>query len=120
MFSFHRLNQEAFNLADQQCYPSKIGGALYGKGRICSLCRNLFTDRYIDHDVDIAPQLRMIISNQVALNPFSQLIVRRWDFYDEDTIMNYEIEMRDYIRNLSYDAEKVQEYRNKLLETWGI
>lgn len=110
--------QEAFNLADKLCYPSKKGGFLHGSSQISVHYGRILSDVYVNSDVDIAPQIRLVISNQVSLNPFSQLTVRRWDHYNAETIRDYEAEMREYIRNLSYNKDNVQEYREKLLKTW--
>ncbi len=111
-------NQEAFNFADQVCYPSRLGGILCENGNISNHYERICTDKYVNHEVDVAPQLRMILSNQLSLNPFSHLIVRRWDLYDQTTVSNYEAEMRDCIRHLYYDNVSVQDYRDNLLKIW--
>jgi hypothetical protein len=112
-------NNEAYNYIDMICYPSKKGGIIYGSKPISTHYERILSDSYVKSKVDIAPQLRLLISNQYTLNPSSDLIVRRWDFYDTERIAEYEQEMREYIRNMKYDANKVQAYREKLLEIWG-
>ncbi len=111
-------NHEAFNFADEFCYPAKRGGGLYGIGTISNQYEEIFSDEYVNQEMDIAPQLRLILSNRVTLNPYSNLIVRRWDLHDEETIANYEAEMRNYIRNLKYDEVSVQYFKSNLLKTW--
>jgi hypothetical protein len=110
---------EAYNFIDMICYPSKKGGVLHGKKPISSHYERILSDSYINSDIDIAPQLRLLISNQYTLNPTSDIIIRRWDLYDTELIVGYEQEMREYIRSMKYDADKVQLYREKLLDAWG-
>ncbi|MGA8163497.1 MAG: hypothetical protein WB791_00540 [Waddliaceae bacterium] len=51
----------------------------------------------------IAPQLRLLLNNRYTLNPYSHLVVNRWDFYDPEKIVPCENEMREFIRNLDAD-----------------
>ena len=112
--------KEAFNFADQLCYPSKRGGVLYGCDAFSNQYLEIFNERYLNAEADIAPQLRLILSNKITLNPFLHLIVRRWDLYDEETVRNYESEMRNYIRGLAYDEALVNYYRNTLFKLWEV
>jgi hypothetical protein len=111
-------NREAYSLADKICYPSKKGGFVHGTSPISAHYARILTDLYIMSDIDIAPQIRLILSNQLSLNPFSQLSVRRWDLYPPETITNYESEMRQYIRRLPYNKLRVKEYRESLINIW--
>jgi hypothetical protein len=112
------LNQEAFNLADILCYPAKKGGFVHGTRPISIHYGRILSDIYVNSDVDIAPQLRLIISNKTTLNPYSQLSIKRFDSYSPETIKGYEAEMKEYIRNMTFSEEKTQKYRDNLLNTW--
>lgn len=109
---------ETYNFVDLICYPSKKGGVIHGSKPISDHYLRILSDSYVNSDVDIAPQLRLIISNHFTLNPFASLTIRRWDLYDIATITAYEKEMREHIRTMDYDKEKVENYRKKLLELW--
>jgi hypothetical protein len=111
-------NYEAYNFADGQCYPAKRGGHRFGTWPISNHYDRMMADAYLDKKVDIAPQLRLLINNRYTLNPFSHLQVSRWDLYNTETILQYEEEMRENIRNIKYDIQKAEEYREKLFELW--
>ncbi len=110
---------EAYNFADDQCYPCERGGYRYGKHLISLEFERIMSDEYVSHDVKIAPQLRLLLNNKHTLNPFSSLHVERFDFYDSETIRSYEGELREYIRSLEFNPELVENYRNYLLEIWS-
>jgi hypothetical protein len=74
----------------------------------------MMTDSYISKDSEVAPQLRLLIDNRYTLNPYSNLVVKRWDLNDKERVAKYEAEMRKYIRNLKTDSKKVKEYKAKL------
>lgn len=109
---------EAYNFADLLCYPSKRGGHPWGSYPISNHYERVMTDQYLNHKLDIAPQLRLLVNNQYTQNPLSDLNVERWDLYDPETIAFYEAEMRECIRNLDYDSVKVKERRDYFLELW--
>jgi hypothetical protein len=110
---------EVYDLIDLICYPSKKGGFPHGTLPISSHYERILSESYVQSDVDVAPQLRLLISNRYTLNPYGALVVRRWDLYDAATISGYEDEMRQYIRNMHYDADKAQIYKQNLLELWN-
>ncbi len=112
------LNQEAYNFADEHCYPAKRGGHLYGKSPISYHYQHVMTKSYISKRSDIAPQLRLLLDNKYTLNPYSHLVVRRWDLYDKKTVAAYEKELREYIRNMTHDPIKAALYRDALLYIW--
>jgi hypothetical protein len=115
-----KLSTEAYNFADEQCYPSIRGGYRYDYENLSTHFERIMSDLYIDHKLDISPQLRLLINNRYTLNPFSHLEIQRWDFYDDTTISSYEAEMRNSIRLLNYNALKAQKYKQKLLEIWNL
>jgi hypothetical protein len=112
--------REAYNFADEQCYPSKRGGFRYDPAHLSDHIERIMSDLYVKHKLDASPQLRLLINNRYTLNPFSHLEIKRWDFYDAKTIADYEHEMRESIKNLPYDSTKAMEYRKLLLEIWDL
>lgn len=111
-------NHEAYNFADTQGYPSKKRGYRYGDSPLSNHFQRIMNDLYITKEVDIAPQLRLLINTRYTLNPFSYLDVQRYDLYDPATITAYEEELRAMIRSLPYDAQKVENYQQKLIQKW--
>lgn len=112
------LNNEAYNFADTHGYPAKRGGHRYGEYPLSNHFERMETDLYLEHKLDIAPQLRLLINNRYTLNPYSYLAIRRWDLYEPEVVASYEEEMREYIRHLTCDKVKVKAYKKFLLDEW--
>jgi hypothetical protein len=111
---------EAYNFADKHCYPSKKGGFLYDDAHLSNHIERIMSDLYVKHQLNVSPQLRLLINNRYTLNPSCYLEIKRWDFYDAKTVEAYEKNMREYVKNLPYNASKALNYREQLLETWGL
>lgn len=112
-------NKEAYNFSDMHGYPSKKAGYRYGEYPLSNHYDRIQTDLYINHELDIAPQLRLLLNNRYTLNPYSYLVVRRWDLYSNETVALYEEELKEAIRKLSYDLNKVESYRQHLVREWA-
>lgn len=110
---------EAYNFLDTLGYPCIRGGHQVGSYLISDDFERIMTDEYINHKVDIAPQLRLLVSNRFTLNPNSQLQIKRWDLYDAKIIKSYENEMRAHVKGLVYDTEKAKSYCKYLQELWN-
>ncbi len=108
----------AYVIADELLYPAIKGGHPYDHHLFSYHLQNVMTQEYVAGKVNIAPQYRLLINNQQVLNPFSVFEIQRWDLYDAQTIVNYESEMRDFIKNLKYNKTKVKNYRQLLLYMW--
>lgn len=65
-------------------------------------------------------QIRMLMSNRHTLNPFSSLIIKRYDALEPQVAHEYEKELREFISGLSSDGQQVNQYRQELLEAWGV
>lgn len=111
---------EAYNFADIQCYPAKRGGHRCGIDLISNQYKTQMSDLYVEGNVEIAPQLRLLINTKHTLNPYSHLRIRRFDLYDAGTICAYEKEMREYAASMSYNENKVKKFRAGLMKKWGI
>jgi hypothetical protein len=109
---------EAYNFADEQLYPCKRGGYQYGSYPISNHYERIFTDLYLEHKLDCAPQLRLLINNKNTLNPYSFLTIRRYDLYPEDLIKSYEDSLREKVKKLPFDPDKATKCREKLLDLW--
>lgn len=64
------------------------------------------------------PQLRLVLNNYYALNPYSSLIMLRYQTMHPAHEIEYEQALRKYMRALPYDEHKAEAYRKKLLNFW--
>jgi len=110
---------EAYNFADRQCYPCKGRGFRWGENLISEQYACVLSENYVLKQVEISPQLRLLMNNTYTLNPFSDLCVQRFDFYDPATIALYEKEMRSYLQNIPVNQFKLDAYRKKILKLWN-
>jgi hypothetical protein len=65
-------------------------------------------------------QVRMLMSNRHTLNPYSSLVVQRYDTLKAEERSLYEQELRSFIRGLVSDPEKAKSYKAELLELWEV
>ncbi|MCB1181589.1 MAG: hypothetical protein KDK55_06190 [Chlamydiia bacterium] len=65
-------------------------------------------------------QIRMLMSNRHTLNPHSSLYIKRYDALDSQIIQKYEQELREFIKGLDVDKEKVIQYRQELFTVWEV
>jgi len=111
-------NQEAYNFADQQCYPAVRGGYRYDNNLISVHFRTVMSDDYINKAVNISDQLRLLLNTRRTLNPYSNLKIKRWELQDPKKIQAYEATMRKMIRGFKFDRKKVVKYRQLLMQKW--
>lgn len=64
-------------------------------------------------------QIRMLLSNASTLNPYSSLVIRRFDKLTPEATEAYRTELRLAVRSLGFSQEKAKSYRNELLLLWG-
>jgi hypothetical protein len=114
----HHSNQEAYNFADKQCYPSIRGGYRYDNNLISVHYQIAMTFDYVNKSANISDQLRLLLNTRHTLNPYSDLKIKRWDLQDPKKIQAYENLMRDMIRNFKFDRKKVANYRQLLMRKW--
>lgn len=65
-------------------------------------------------------QIRMLLSNTSTLNPYSSLIVKRYDKLSPEATEAYMNELRLAVQSLRFSQEKAEAYRNELLLLWGV
>jgi hypothetical protein len=109
---------EAYNFADNQCYPALRGGYLFDDKLVSAHYKAAMTEDYINKEKNISHQLRLVLNNQHTLNPYSHLKIKRWDRQNPNNLAAYEKAMRTAIRNLKYDKNKWLKYNDYLLKTW--
>jgi len=62
---------------------------------------------------------RMLMSNAYTLNPYSALVVKRFDSNEPEDVNTYMEKLRDAVRALHFSEEKTEIYRDELLLLWG-
>lgn len=111
--------KEAYEFADNHCYPAIRGGAFYDDHLVSFHYQTSMTEEYINKSTNISDQFRLLINNQHTLNPYSHLIIKRWDQQNPDKVAMYENMMRAAIRNFQYDKKIWVKYKDYLLKkTW--
>lgn len=65
-------------------------------------------------------QIRMLMSNRHTLNPYSSLVIKRYDTLDPQVIRDYEQELREFIRSLAPEKEKIEQYKKELFACWEV
>jgi hypothetical protein len=63
-------------------------------------------------------QTRLLMNNQVTLNPESPLVIKRYEQTDPEQVEKYEKEMKDFISRIEVDTVKSNAYRKSLLSLW--
>ncbi len=96
-----------YELADKMC------GGVYTKESISQTMKGVEPSLFYS-------QIRMLMSNKSTLNPFSDLVVKRYDTADPAATQSYEKELKAYLGNLEADPEKVAKYKAELTQLWGI
>ena len=64
-------------------------------------------------------QTRLLMSNHSTLNPYSPLVILRYEMTDPQIIVTYEKEMREIIKNLQPDLYKSALYKAELASIWS-
>lgn len=110
MMQLFDASEERYSLVDTHAYVAYSGGKPFGQSPAsCYLLNDSLTN---------FPQLRLVINNSDLLNPYSSLVIKRYDTCTDGQRQNYEEEMRSLIRELPVDHEKCQAMRAYLLSLW--
>lgn len=109
---FQLFDASGYKMLNDQAYPSHISGRVYSTTNPPS--------EYIENNsISNFPQLRLMMDNQYSLNPFSFLIVKRYDLNTPEAVATYEKKLRKYIQTLPVDIYQKEIYRAQLLKMWG-
>lgn len=109
ILQFFDQSQE-YEFAKQHSYVAYSGGRPHPSNKNHEI---LFDDQASDF-----PQMRLVLSNESTLNPFSPLSIKRSDCMTDQERTKYETSLRALIEKLPFDAEKVLAMREKLLKLW--
>ena len=104
-----------------------VSGHMKGRGYYDLADAHCLTGKpilYSDELLAIAPQafygeVRMLLSNQTTLNPYSYLKMKRFDRMTASETKSYEEELRAWLRALSFSKEKAERYKQELLDVWN-
>lgn len=89
-----------------------------------AMCLNLNSNNSFSNMVQgthvsgFANQIRMLLNNKFTLNPYSCLIVKRYDKLPQHTVELYMTTLRNAVRNLQPSQEACDSYRAELLQLW--
>lgn len=98
--------EDFYQLADEQC-----GG--FEKALISEIVAGT-------HPKVFPWQIRMLMSNRHTLNPFSSLVVKRYDALAPEEVTLYQKELRAFIRTLVVDQAKAEQYKTELFQEWEV
>jgi hypothetical protein len=112
-------DHDAYELVDRLCYQSVGAGKVdpFIQEQLSSLFQSTLPRKF-DHNG--GGQLRIIMNTSESLNPYNSIYMRRYDLLDPIVVKNYEHALRERVRKLPFDSEKVEIYKEKLKALWGI
>lgn len=119
---FEPHTRNGYELTDELCYPAKAGDVVGGTydHNVTRPFSEIFQETYPRRFDTSYSQIRLIMNNQVSLNPFSPLRVRRYDQIDAETTRKYEKALRKKIQQLPRNHNKVNHYKEKLRGYWNV
>jgi hypothetical protein len=65
-------------------------------------------------------QTRLLMSNRYTLNPYSPLIIKRYERTDPEIVANYEQQMHQIIQTVQADPVKAEFYKAELRLLWNV
>ncbi len=111
LFQFFIKNQE-YLVTNTHFYVAKSGGA-----HISNLSP---TDVLLDYNRRSFPQLRMVLNAKSTLNPFFKISMQRSDDLTNSQRKKYETLLRNEIKNLPVESNKLLKSKEKLLQLWSL
>lgn len=101
-----------YEFLNDQSYLSHVAGRPYQTTKTPS-------QFILDNTISNFPQLRLIMDNRYALNPYSHLRVYRYDLNDAIKVNNYENKLRTFFQTVPVENSQKEIYRAQLLALWG-
>lgn len=93
--------------------------ALADNHALCHECSTNFSTA-LDTKGPLPQEMSLLLTNKFTLNPYSSLVVKRFDYTDPEQESGYLNKMRQAVRSLTFGQLEATLYRQQLLRTWGI
>ena len=100
-----------YDFADKTCYFAYPNGYPYANKKV--------SEYYLADLSEFPPEIRLILTNELTLNPMSPIKIFRFDKMQPTTVKNYENEVRELIKNAKSDSELVEEWKTSLFNAWN-
>lgn len=111
-FSHHNSFKAPYQAVDKMCYNSVPGGH-YAPSIV-------FADIYQGvHPTPFGAQFRLIMNTTTSLNPYSTFVIKRYERTPSHIVKEYEHNLREAIKALPVDPEKVRTYKTALQRAWS-
>lgn len=110
-FSHHNGFENYYALVDRMCYISLPLGRPFRVIKPSVLYLGTGAQPF-------SLQFRLVINNEVVLNPYSALHIRRYERSDLAIVREYEKRLREAIRALHYDKAAIEKERALLMKAW--
>lgn len=110
--------KNAYDLVDSLCYPSLGAGGF--DISVNSSLSDVFQTTYARRFDARTGQLRLVMNTAQTANPYGSVYIRRYDRIDAETTRNYEKNLREKIRKLPRDQEKIKRFKEKLKVYWNV
>ncbi|MBA3286201.1 MAG: hypothetical protein H0U27_14250 [Nitrosopumilus sp.] len=115
ILQFFDTSLDPYAFSKQIAYPAFPSGCI---------SENITVDKYFMNPAFNAPfphEVRLLLDNKKTLNPNNHLrIVRHHPEVSDDVIQKYETDLKNKIKQLSYNTAKKDAYRKKLQQIWEL
>jgi hypothetical protein len=115
ILQFFDTSLDPYAFSKQIAYPAFPSGCI---------SENVTVDEYFMNPAHNAPfphEVRLLLDNKKTLNPNNLLrIVRHHPGISDEVIQKYETDLKNKIKQLSYNTAKKNAYRTKLQQIWEL
>lgn len=111
-------NHNAYEFADTFAYPSLAAGPF--DYHVTVPLSDLFQATHPKKFDSYTGQIRLVMNTSGTVNPYSSFSIRRYDLIDAVTVKSYETALREKIRQLPRDQQKVESYKQKVKAYWYV
>lgn len=118
LFQFFDIGSEPYQFTEKHAYVSYPYG-VEAKGFTPSevLTGTKDIDYHSGNSI-LQRQIRLLMSNEATLNPYSNLRIIRYDFLGETVANQIVSEMKDTLLNTKVNQKKLNAYKSKLEKSW--
>jgi hypothetical protein len=103
-------SSDHYDFARQHSYIAYSGGNPHP--------RNTHHEILFDPFASNFPQMRLVMSNQSTLNPFSQIKMKRYDGMTSSERARYESALSTLLEKLPFDPNRVKKVKENILNLW--